>query len=413
MRAMARATDAPMQASASPAGFRIGAANDHAEAEADAVAARVLAGTVLRRRCAACERDETLSRSADGGAVSPRAAASVSAALAQPGDRLTASDAAFFGERLGHDVSAVRIHTDGAAARAAESVGARAFALGDHLVFGRGEYRPSTGEGRRLLAHELAHVAQARGVLRREPPAGGQEPEKAKEKPNVLIEGLTIAAKEVVKKEEVKKKYIEPAKDEAERRWEQLSPGEKAIIASVGAGSYVLGVGAMLGDPVGQKTLSGFNLLAPTELIPGWPLTSFIYKKPTEHDGPWTFKLGFDGTRLLDAFRPEGSELPIKSLSLDAGWSVDPTSSNWTLTALKAKVEIVPGLSVTGGLGQGPFLMGPMPIRTPDGDMMTPMRSLPEVEGPKDTRPNVGGMISIDLVKLVPGIFGGTGGGKK
>lgn len=413
MRAMARATDAPTQASPSPAGFRIGAANDHAEAEADAVAARVLAGPVLRRRCAACERDETLSRSADGGAVSPGAAASVSAALSRPGDTLAASDAAFFGERMGHDMSAVRIHSDGAAALAAESVGARAFALGDHLVFGRGEYRPATGEGRRLLAHELAHVAQARGVLRREPQAGGKEPEKAKEKPNVLIEGLKIVAKEAAKAEKVKKKIIEPAKKEAERRWEQLNPAEQGLVAGFGGGAYLLGVGAMLGDPVGQKTLSGFNLLAPTELIPGWPLTSFVYKKPTANDGPWTFKLGFDGTRLLDALRPEGSKLPIAGLSVDAGWSVDPTSRSWTLTALKAKVEIVPGLSVTGGLGQGPFLMGPMPIRTRDGEMMTPMRSLPEPEGPKDTRPNVGGMITIDLAKLMPGVFGGIGGGKE
>jgi len=413
MRAMARATDAPMQASSSPAGFRIGGANDRAEAEADAVAARVLAGPVLRRRCAACEREETLSRSADGGAVSPGAAASVTAALSQPGDTLAASDAEFFSERLGHDVSAVRIHTDGAAARAAQSVGARGFALGDHLVFGRGEYRPSTGEGRRLLAHELAHVAQARGVLRRQPPAGGQEPEKAKEEPNVFLEGLKIVAKEAAKKEEVKKKVIEPAKEEAERRWEQLNPAEQAIIAGFGAGTYVLGVGAMLGDPVGQNTLSGFNLLAPTELIPGWPLTSFVYKKPKANDGPWTFKLGFDGTRLLDALRPEGSELPIKSLSVDVGWSVDPTSGSWTLTALKAKVGIIPGLSITGGLGQGPFLMGPMPIPTRDGEMMTPMRSLPEAEGPKDTRPNVGALITVDLVKLMPGIFGGIGGGEK
>ncbi|WP_291295174.1 DUF4157 domain-containing protein [Elioraea sp.] len=404
---MARATDAPMQASPVAVGFRIGATNDHAEAEADSVADRVLAAPTLRRRCAACEQEETLSRSADGGAVSPRAAASVNAALSRPGETLAAADAAFFGERMGHDLSAVRVHSDGAAARAAQSVGARAFALGDHLVFGHGEYRPATGEGRRLLAHELAHVAQARGVLRREPPAGGKEPEKAKEKPDVIIESLKIVAAEAAKQEKVKKKIIEPAKQEAERRWDQLSPTEQAAVTSFGAGTYLLGVGAMLGDPAGRKTLSGLNLLAPTELIPGWPLTSFAYKLPEAKDGPLTFKLGFDGTRLLDALRPEDSTWPITSLSIDAGWSVDPTGENWTLTALKAKVGIIPGLSVTGGLGQGPFMTGPFPIRSPDGEMMTPMRSLPEPVGPKDTRPNLGVLVTIDLAKLVPGVFGG------
>src|SRR5262249_51069359 len=48
-------------------------------------------------------------------------------------------------------------------------VNARAFASGRHLVFGAGEYRPDTLAGRRLLTHELAHVAttlpcQERGV---------------------------------------------------------------------------------------------------------------------------------------------------------------------------------------------------------------------------------------------------------
>lgn len=395
MRAAARIADATT-ATPAPAEFRIGAANDRAEAEADATADRVLGGHTLRRR-------------ADGGAVAPGAAASVTAALASPGEALAPADAAFFGTRMGHDLSAVRIHSDAAAARAAYSVGARAFALGDHLVFGHGEYRPATGEGRRLLAHELAHVTQGAGTLRREPPGGGKAAEKPKEKPDVVVEGIKIVAKEAAKQEKVKEKIIDPAKKEAERRWGQLAPGEKAVAAGFGAGTYLLGVGALLGDPLGRKTLSGFNLLAPTELIPGWPLTSFAYTLPDAEDGPLTFKLGFDGTRLLDAFRSEGSTSPIASLSIDAGWSVDPTGANWRLTGLKATVGIIPGLSVTGGLAQGPFMTGPFPMRGPDGDVMTPMRSLPEPDLPKDTRPNAGVVISVDLAKLVPGVFGGGG----
>ena len=41
---------------------------------------------------------------------------------------------------------------------------ARAFTLGQDIVFGAGEYAPDTGEGTRLLAHELVHVVQQQGL---------------------------------------------------------------------------------------------------------------------------------------------------------------------------------------------------------------------------------------------------------
>ena len=66
--------------------------------------------------------------------------------------------------RLGHDFSRVRVHADGEAATAARAVQARAYTIGRDIVFGSGEYRPATVEGRRLLAHELTHVVQQRGA---------------------------------------------------------------------------------------------------------------------------------------------------------------------------------------------------------------------------------------------------------
>lgn len=170
MRSVAVRDGGSHAAASAPMAIRIGAANDAAEAEADAVAARVLAGPTLRRKCDACEHEERLSRRSDGGAISPDAAGAVSAALAQPGMALAANDAGFFGAGMAADLSGVRVHTGTAADRAARSVGARAFALGQHLVFADGEYRPAGGEGRRLLAHELAHVVQDRAapVLRRQ-----------------------------------------------------------------------------------------------------------------------------------------------------------------------------------------------------------------------------------------------------
>lgn len=151
--------------------FRIGAIDDAAEREADAIADRVLGEPVLRRKCKQCEEEERLSRRADGGAIAATARSDVGAALAEPGQALRLADAAFFGARLGASLADVRVHDGQSADRAARSVGARAFALGDALVFARGEYRPETPEGRRLLAHELAHVMQpdAGGTIHRQP----------------------------------------------------------------------------------------------------------------------------------------------------------------------------------------------------------------------------------------------------
>ncbi|WP_344941074.1 DUF4157 domain-containing protein [Sphaerisporangium flaviroseum] len=68
--------------------------------------------------------------------------------------------AEMMGRRLGADLGRVRVHTDARADRLAESLNAQAFTTGNDVFFRRGRYAPSTGEGRRLLAHELTHVVQ-------------------------------------------------------------------------------------------------------------------------------------------------------------------------------------------------------------------------------------------------------------
>jgi hypothetical protein len=62
--------------------------------------------------------------------------------------------------RFSRDLGGVRAHIDRTAAAAAAAVGAAAFTVGLHIVFGDGRYQPGTAPGRRLLAHELAHVVQ-------------------------------------------------------------------------------------------------------------------------------------------------------------------------------------------------------------------------------------------------------------
>ena len=63
---------------------------------------------------------------------------------------------------FGVDFGAVRIHADADAATSASALDARAYTVGQHVVFGAGEYAPQTVGGRELIAHELAHTLQQR-----------------------------------------------------------------------------------------------------------------------------------------------------------------------------------------------------------------------------------------------------------
>jgi hypothetical protein len=66
--------------------------------------------------------------------------------------------------RFGHDFARVRVHDGDVAARAAASVAARAFTVGSDVVLAPGMWSPETRSGRRLIAHELAHVVQQGSV---------------------------------------------------------------------------------------------------------------------------------------------------------------------------------------------------------------------------------------------------------
>jgi hypothetical protein len=62
--------------------------------------------------------------------------------------------------RFSNDFSRVRVHADAEAAESARSLNARAYTVGQDIVFGAGHYVPGSPRGQHLLAHELAHVDQ-------------------------------------------------------------------------------------------------------------------------------------------------------------------------------------------------------------------------------------------------------------
>ena len=98
--------------------------------------------------------------------------------LNSPGQPLHPEARAFFEPRFSYDLSTIRVHADDKAAESARAVGAHAYTVANVIVFGSGRYAPEVEAGRRLLAHELAHVVQHRAapsapVLRRAPATFG------------------------------------------------------------------------------------------------------------------------------------------------------------------------------------------------------------------------------------------------
>jgi hypothetical protein len=83
--------------------------------------------------------------------------------LRSRGSPLDPSVRALMEARFGRDLGLVRLHTGDLAAASATALGARAYTVGSHVVFGEGRYRLGTRDGLWLLAHELAHVVQQGG----------------------------------------------------------------------------------------------------------------------------------------------------------------------------------------------------------------------------------------------------------
>jgi hypothetical protein len=73
--------------------------------------------------------------------------------LNSPGQALNAETRAFFEPRFRQDFSNVSVHTGARAADSAQSLNARAYAVGNDLVFGADQYRPGQLPGLFLLAH--------------------------------------------------------------------------------------------------------------------------------------------------------------------------------------------------------------------------------------------------------------------
>jgi hypothetical protein len=80
--------------------------------------------------------------------------------LRSPGQPMDPATRAFMESRFNQDFSRVRLHKDSKANESAQTMDANAYTAGRHVVFNKSQYSPGTDTGKRLLAHELAHVVQ-------------------------------------------------------------------------------------------------------------------------------------------------------------------------------------------------------------------------------------------------------------
>lgn len=112
---------------------------------------------------AATPEDAALERDADGIArhAGPLLAAVLPAIPVDP-TAVAAAATAALRPAWPAGVGPVRLHTGDRSAAASRRLNARAFTFGNDIHFDRGQFQPRTAEGRHLIAHELAHVAQQR-----------------------------------------------------------------------------------------------------------------------------------------------------------------------------------------------------------------------------------------------------------
>jgi hypothetical protein len=100
----------------------------------------------------------------------PDVASSVSADIQNSvasGSPLPLSVRRFMEPRFGADFRDVRVHTGESAAGLNRTLSAQAFTVGNQIFFGRDRFRPETGEGRELIAHELTHTIQQGAAVQR------------------------------------------------------------------------------------------------------------------------------------------------------------------------------------------------------------------------------------------------------
>jgi hypothetical protein len=140
---------------------------------------------VLQRKCENCEEEEKkinrvadkkeeekLQKKGEIDSSNTNVTSSYIHSINGKGAALPKADQQFFSARMGYDFSSVRVHTGNEAAASAKEVHAKAYTVGNNIVFNESEYNTTSTEGKQLLAHELTHTVQQTGGIQRQPMQG-------------------------------------------------------------------------------------------------------------------------------------------------------------------------------------------------------------------------------------------------
>jgi hypothetical protein len=80
------------------------------------------------------------------------------------GNKLNDDTRSFMESRFGSDFSDVKVHTDNEAVKMNRELNSQAFTYGKDIFFNEEKYNTNEDAGKRLIAHELAHVVQSNNI---------------------------------------------------------------------------------------------------------------------------------------------------------------------------------------------------------------------------------------------------------
>jgi hypothetical protein len=152
------------------------------------------------------EEEEVQQKKNEGGTNNPTSIESRLNSSKGGGSKLDVDTKSQMESGFGLDFSSVNIHTDSNAVQMSEDIGAKAFTNGNDVYFNKGEYNPSSKQGKHLLAHELTHTlqqGQGEGKIQRAETdtatKGSEKIEDSKTEINTYVNAVLAEAKKLSK----------------------------------------------------------------------------------------------------------------------------------------------------------------------------------------------------------------------
>jgi hypothetical protein len=259
------------------------------EAQADRVAQRTLgapSGTV---------NVSTVSLNGSAGQADYEpVGASVAQVIGSSGRALDRQTRSEFEARFGHSFANVRVHSDAHAAESARAMGAAAYTVGPHIVFGAGQYAPTRAPGAFLLAHELAHTLQqskvAGFIQRRRVPPG-----------SALTTTVTPGATDLAAHQAGLLRILR-------RAWDSLTPGEKTTVRTAAAAFGITGgtdaalfAALATATPTQLRSFADAIRTARPGLVLGDPALIDVGARPATSDTANITKLVTNANKIFDA----------------------------------------------------------------------------------------------------------------